>query len=117
MIADGSIQGYTGYLSEPYHVPPGDDPTYRGYARIPREELIERVLDYHSAGMQIAVHGNGDAAIDDILDAYENAQRVHPRTDTRHIIIHAQMARPDQLGRMAKLGVVRALAIQHGGAT
>ena len=30
LIADGSIQGYTGYLGEPYHVPPGDDPEFRG---------------------------------------------------------------------------------------
>ncbi|MFQ5381708.1 MAG: amidohydrolase, partial [Dehalococcoidia bacterium] len=31
LVADGSIQGYTGYLGEPYFVVPGEDPGYRGY--------------------------------------------------------------------------------------
>jgi hypothetical protein len=113
VIADGSIQGYTGYLSEPYFVPPGDDPAYRGYPRILRDELFERVNRYHAAGLQIAVHGNGDASIDDILDAYEAAQREHPREDARHIVIHAQMARDDQLRRMKALGVIPSFFSLH----
>jgi len=113
LIADGSIQAYTGYLKEPYFVVPGDDPDYKGYPRIPRDELIERVARYHEAGYQIAVHGNGDAAIDDILDAFGLAQREHPREDTRHIVIHAQMARDDQLERMLKLGVIPSFFSLH----
>jgi predicted amidohydrolase YtcJ len=113
LVADGSIQGYTGYLSEPYHVPPGDDPEFRGYPRIGREELIERVSRYHEAGFQLAVHGNGDASIEDILDAFEQAFEKHPRADARPIIIHAQMARPDQLTRMAALEVVPSFFSLH----
>ena len=113
LIADGSIQGYTGYLSEPYFVPPGDDPGYRGYPRIARDTLIELVGRFHEAGMQIAVHGNGDASIDDILDAFEQAQQQHPREDARHIIIHAQMTRDDQLQRMKQLGLVPSFFSLH----
>ncbi len=113
LIADGSIQGYTGYLSEPYHVPPGDDPSYRGYPRIPRDRLRELVVRFHEAGMQVAVHGNGDAAIDDILDAFEAAQAARHRPDARHVVIHAQMTRPDQLDRMAALGVVPSFFSLH----
>jgi len=113
LVADGSIQGYTGYLTRPYHVPPGDDPEYRGYPRIPRETLIENVSRLHAAGWQVAVHGNGDASIDDILDAFTEAQRRHPREDTRHIVIHAQMARDDQLDRMRELGVIPSFFSLH----
>ncbi len=113
IIGDGSIQGYTGYLSEPYHVPPGDDPEYRGYPTIEREELIEVVSRYHAKGLQVAVHGNGDACIDDILDAFEAAQRAHPRRDARHVVIHSQMARNDQLDRMADLGVIPSFFSLH----
>jgi predicted amidohydrolase YtcJ len=113
LIADGSIQGYTGYLSEPYHVPPGDDPGFRGYPRIPRDELIEQVGHFHAAGLQIAVHGNGDASIDDILDAFERAQRAQPRADARHVVIHAQMTRDDQLDRMKALGVIPSFFSLH----
>lgn len=113
LIADGSIQGYTGYLSEPYFVPPGDDPEFRGYPRIARDELRERITRYHAAGFQVAVHGNGDASIEDILDAFEHAFNAHPREDVRPIIIHAQMARADQLDRMAELEVLPSFFSLH----
>lgn len=106
LFADGSIQGYTAHLRDPYHVYAGNDPAYRGYPRVPHEQLIERVRRHHEAGLQIAMHANGDAAIDSVLDAFEAAQRAHPRVDPRHIIIHAQMARGDQLDRMKALGVI-----------
>ena len=113
LIADGSIQAYTGYLGEPYHVAPGDDPGYRGYPRISREELIRQVGRFHRAGWQVAVHGNGDAAIDDILDAFEAAQRDDPRPDPRHVLVHAQMAREDQLDRMQALAVIPSFFVLH----
>jgi predicted amidohydrolase YtcJ len=113
LIADGSIQGYTGYLSRPYHVAPGDDPEYRGYPVIPRDKLMAEIARLHAAGMQIAVHGNGDAAIDDILDAFEAAQAANPRDDARPIVIHAQMTRDDQLDRMRALGVIPSFFSLH----
>jgi predicted amidohydrolase YtcJ len=113
IVADGSIQGYTGYLSEPYHVPPDDDPGYRGYPRVSREDLLDLVPRFHAAGLQVAVHGNGDASIDDILDAFEAAQRAHPREDARHVVIHAQMTRRDQLDRMARLDVIPSFFSLH----
>jgi predicted amidohydrolase YtcJ len=106
LVADGSIQAYTAYLREPYHVPPGEDARFRGYPRIERERLFEDVRRLHEAGWQIAVHGNGDAAIDDILAAFEAAERASPRHDARHVIVHAQTARADQLDRMKSLGIV-----------
>ncbi len=113
LVADGSIQGYTGYLGAAYFVPPGDDPAYRGYPRMSHAELGERVSRYHAAGFQVAIHGNGDAAIDAILDAIERAQTEHPRPDARPIIVHAQMARDDQLDRMARLHVIPSFFSLH----
>jgi predicted amidohydrolase YtcJ len=113
LIGDGSIQGYTAYLTKPYFKPPGTDADYRGYPRWPRAALTEQVIRWHRDGRQIAVHGNGDAAIDDILDAFEAAQRAAPRADTRHVIVHAQMARDDQLDRMQRLGVIPSFFVLH----
>lgn len=110
---DGSIQGYTGYLSKPYHVPPGDDPDYRGHPLQSRETLTKRVIELHKAGYQIAVHANGDAAIDDILYAYRKAQEEFPLKDTRHRIEHAQMAREDQLDDMKELGITPSFYVSH----
>lgn len=113
IVADGSIQGYTGYLSEPYHVPFRGDAGYRGYPTMPREELVGIVGRFHAAGMQLAIHGNGDAAMDDILHAFELAQRENPRQDPRLIVIHAQMAREDQLRKMLELGATPSFFSAH----
>lgn len=113
IIADGSIQGYTGYLSQPYFVPYHGDEDYRGYARVARQELFDWVEKYHSQGYQMAIHGNGDESIEDIIDAVEAAQQKHPRKDPRHIIIHAQMARHDQLERMNALGITPSFFVAH----
>lgn len=114
IVADGSLQGYTGYLTEPYYrLPPGTEAGYRGFRRVSRDDLFEWVERYQRAGLQIAIHGNGDATIDDILDAYEHAQEVVPRRDARHVIVHAQTARDDQLDRMASLGVIPSFFSLH----
>ena len=102
--ADGSIQGYTGHLSQPYHVlGHNHSADYNGFATVARELLIERVSKAQCAGLQTAIHGNGDATIDNILDAWEHAEMACPQADIRHVLIHAQTIREDQLQRMAEL--------------
>lgn len=114
LACDGSIQAYTGYLSRPYHVLPPDKPAdYRGYPSCDIEAMTRRIAELHAAGRQIAVHGNGDAAIEAILDAFEAAQAAHPRADARHIVIHSQMARAEQMERMARLAVIPSFFITH----
>ena len=113
LFSDGSIQGYTGYLTEPYYVPPGDDPEYCGYPTWDREELAARVTELHQQGYQIAIHANGDAAIDDILYAFSEAQEAYPTDDPRFICIHCQMAREDQLDSMKELGVIPSFFMLH----
>lgn len=114
MFADGSIQGYTGYLTKPYHVIPEDHPPdYHGHPALTRDELVKFVVSEHKAGKQIAIHGNGDAAIDDILYAYEQAQTEQPRPDARHIVVHSQTARDDQLDKMKALGVTPSFFSLH----
>lgn len=113
LVADGSIQGFTGYLSHPYHTPYHGDDQYRGYPAIPREELFKRVGELHRAGYQLAIHGNGDESIEDIIDAFEAAQQAHPVEDPRMILIHSQMAREDQVARMKGLGITPSFFSAH----
>ena len=113
IIADGSIQGYTGYLSEPYYSPFKGDPLYRGYPSVPREELLRQVSGLYEKRIQVAIHCNGDASIDDGLDAIEAAMKAHRWPDARPLIIHAQMTRLDQIERMAALGVTPSFFSAH----
>lgn len=115
-FADGSIQCYTGYLSNPYHkviydLPGG--PLWRGYPMESAYEMHKRIVDLHCKGWQIAVHGNGDDAIQMILDAFEEANKRYPRADARHIIMHCQTVREDQLDRIKRLGIVPSFFVVH----
>ncbi|RIK46809.1 MAG: hydrolase [Chloroflexi bacterium] len=109
MLQDGAIQAYTAALTQPYY----DAPDRYGVKIYDPAVLTEKVVYHHARGRQIAIHGNGDAAIDDILDAYEAAITAHPRSDHRHRIEHCQTARQDQLERMARLGVTASVFSNH----
>ncbi len=114
IISDGSIQGYTGFLTAPYFVPPAGGPDdYRGYPTLPADELTGLVKDLHARGWQIAIHANGDAAIDAVIDAVAQAQRAFPRDDPRHIVVHAQMTRDDQLEAYRALGLTPSFFPAH----
>jgi predicted amidohydrolase YtcJ len=113
LVGDGSIQGYTGFLSEPYHVLGEHPEGYRGYPNIDEATMREQVKQIHCAGMQVAVHGNGDASIDQFLDSWEAALGACPAEDSRPVLVHAQMSRPDQLERMKQLGVVPSFFSAH----
>jgi len=117
LFQDGSIQGYTGHLSQPYYKLPQDRPdlpfNYCGYRTRAPHVLQEIVLGLHRDGWQLAIHANGDQAIQDCLDAFEFAQKGYPRVDARPIIIHCQAVREDQLDRIKRLGVVPAFFVSH----
>ncbi len=116
VYSDASIQGYTGFLSEPYHKVLYDMPekeNYRGYLLTEKETLTQGIINLHKAGWNIAVHANGDEAIDIVLDAIETAQNEQPRAEARHVIIHCQMAREDQLDRIKKLNIVPSFFVAH----
>ena len=113
LVGDGSIQGYTGFLSEPYYLPGEHAADYRGYPNIDAETLNAQVKALHCSGQQLAVHGNGDAAIDQFLDAWKAALEACPAKDARPVLVHAQMSRYEQLDRMKKLGVVPSFFSAH----
>ena len=108
---DGSIQGLTGALLDDYYQKPG----WRSELIYPQEQLNEMFCQHQAAGDHIIVHGNGDAAIESILQAFELAQKKHPRQDTRHMLIHCQMANPayNHIERIIDLGVIPSYFINH----
>src|SRR5215210_1065888 len=107
---DGSIQILTAALRQPYY---GETEPADHHLIWPQEELDRMVADVHSSGWQIWTHGNGDAAIGSILDAYERALADEPHTDHRHRIEHCQTAGEDQLDRIEHLGVAVSFFAPH----
>ena len=113
LIADGSPQGRTAWLSEPYLpdelLPPG----FAGIAYQQEPPLHELIAAYHRAGFQLAIHGNGDAAIQSIIEGLQHAQREYPRNDARHIIVHAQTITQAQIQALAALNATPSFFPTH----
>ncbi len=102
LFSDGSIGGRTAMMHAPYE----GQPDNYGLWMMPPEELKAKVRRAHDAGFQVGIHAIGDAAIDLVLDAYEEAQRANPRADARHRIEHCSIVDDRILGRIRNLGVV-----------
>lgn len=106
ILLDGDVGPRTAALSEPYV----DDPDCYGTLYYTQEEIDGFVLEAHRAGLQVAMHAVGDAAVEQALNAYEAALDAYPREDHRHRIEHCEVIREEQIQRARSLGV--ALAIQ-----
>jgi predicted amidohydrolase YtcJ len=102
VFSDGSLIGRTSAMCCDF----ADEVGNKGYLQAPAEELRERIVGAHAGGWQVAVHAIGDHAIDLVLDAFAEAQRRFPRADPRHRIEHCGVTRPDQVARLAELGVI-----------
>lgn len=113
-MLDGSPQGRTAYLSEPYDEgPPGADPDYRAYPNYPAEQFNPRIAKLIEAGTPTIVHANGDGAIDMLIDGVDKALQQSGPKDHRTVVIHAQLTREDQLHRYKALGLVPSYYAAH----
>lgn len=115
-LQDGSPQLRTAFLTDPYYTVGDYLAGWVGYPWQDGAVLKQMVMDAHEAGFDnIFIHGNGDAAIDDILDAYEAVRKegIRKSDKLRHIVIHSQFTREDQLDRMQELGVIPSFLIMH----
>jgi predicted amidohydrolase YtcJ len=109
LAVDGGFEG--GLMRDPYEEPWGERGTFRGLQIIDRDRFIGVVRMLNQRGWRVATHAVGDAAMDLVLDAYEQADREQPIGDRRWSIEHAFIGRPDHLPRIKSLGV--ALAVQN----
>ncbi|MBS1574455.1 MAG: amidohydrolase [Bacteroidetes bacterium] len=114
LTLDGSPQGKTAWLTQHYLIPPdGKTADYRGYPIMSDAEADKSVEDAFKNHWQIICHTNGDAAIDQYLNAIEKAEAKYNYPDHRTVIIHGQTMRKDQIARAAKLKVDASLFPMH----
>ncbi len=101
MWLDGSLLGRTAAMHEDFcHHEHG-----RGYFQDDPDVMREALVAAHVGGWRVAAHAIGDRAVDLALDAFEEAQAKRSRPDARHRIEHAGVTSPEQVERMAALGV------------
>ncbi|MFT4670829.1 MAG: putative amidohydrolase YtcJ [Pseudohongiellaceae bacterium] len=111
---DGSPQGRTAWLTEPYtQGPPSALPDYVAYPSYAPELYIQRMPDLIARGVPVLAHANGDAAIDLMLDGIEGGLNLGEDVDHRSVVIHSQLMRPDHLPRFKELGVIASYYSVH----
>ncbi len=106
---DGTLGSGTLLLFEPL----SDEPEKTGLPQMPYEELEQRVLACDAMGFQIGIHAIGTKANNWILNAYEKAQEVNGKRDSRHRSEHAQILIDDDIPRFAELGVIASMQPTH----
>ena len=111
LILDGSPQGKTAYLTQPYYKPPhNESQSYKGYPLIPQIDVSKLVKEYADLNIPIMAHANGDAAADMLIQAVRDAEI---ESDHRTIMIHAQTVREDQLDLMKELEIIPSYFSTH----
>ena len=111
---DGSPQGKTAWLSQPYYqVPEGQQPSYAGYPIFTNAQADDLITRAWERGWQVLAHANGDAAIDQFIHAVDAAQKAHPGKTLLPVLVHGQTLRRDQVPQIARLGIFPSLFPMH----
>ena len=102
LIADGSLGARTAALRNPYN----DDPTTLGILTYSDDDLYNLIEYAHLNNMQIAIHGIGDKAIEQILNQYEKVLKKYPKHNHRHGVVHVQITDEELLNRFKELNII-----------
>ena len=115
IILDGSPQGKTAWLKDPYYViPEGKPADYCGYPSKTDEEVYNTLVSCLKHGYQVLAHTNGSAAIEQFITQFEKAKNdTGITTDIRPVLIHAQTITENQLNRCSQLGINTSFFCDH----
>lgn len=107
IMCDGVIDSCTAAMRAPFADGTHPEPIWD------RESLTPVVVAADAAGLQIAIHAIGDEASAVALDALEAAITVNGPRDRRHRLEHLETVTPDNLARLARLGVIASMQPVH----
>ncbi|HWR44141.1 amidohydrolase [Sporomusa sp.] len=111
-FVDGSLGSGTALMLEPYDDVPGTagllaDQMY------PEGIMRERIAAADKAGLPVSIHAIGDKANHLLLDIFEAVIKENGPRDRRFRIEHAQHLLPDDITRMARLGILASVQPGH----
>jgi predicted amidohydrolase YtcJ len=106
IMQDGVPENFTAAMTFPYYDACGHLSDHAGLSFVEPELLKQAAADLDALGFQLHFHGIGDRAVRECLDAIEFAQQRNGSNDHRHHIAHLQVVHPDDVTRLARLGVV-----------
>ena len=100
LIVDGGFEG--GWMRDPY----ANNSEFHGLQLVPRDRYIAIVKELNRLGWRVATHAVGDAAIDQVLEAYEAANAESLIAGKRWTIEHGFIPREEHFARIKSLGVI-----------
>jgi len=109
-FADGTTGSRTSWMLEPF------EDAGQGMPLTPMEELARGIDKANRAGISTAIHAIGDRAVRELLDVYTEVLAAHEgetRPTAPHRIEHVQHSCPDDLKRLAPLGLVASVQPLH----
>ena len=102
IIGDGTQEGYTAWLMEPY----ADKPDSTGGSPFTEQQWHQLVSAVDAAGFDVHVHACGERTARTALDSIERAIAVNPPRDRRHTIAHLVYVEDPDSQRFGELGVI-----------
>jgi predicted amidohydrolase YtcJ len=109
VFIDGTIGSGTALMFEPF----ADNPETSGLSMMLYDEFEKMVVKADKIGFQIGVHAIGDKGNFWTLNAFEKAQQVNGKRDSRHRDEHAQTLRLSDIPRFGQLGVIASMQPTH----
>jgi hypothetical protein len=104
LFCDGSLGSHTAALTEPY----ADRPETRGELRHPTDAVAEHIVRCTEVGLQAGFHAIGDAAVDQVLAAFELAsERLGRPVGAGHRVEHVEFVH--DAARLARSGLVASM--------
>ena len=108
IMVDGEICSGNADLIGEYKNHPGS----HGAQQVDYEALERQVLEADKNGIRCALHAEGDMAVRRTVDIYEKCRRVNGTRDARHTITDLELTNPEDLKRMASLGITATNYVQ-----
>jgi predicted amidohydrolase YtcJ len=109
-FSDGATGPRTAWMLEPF------EDAGIGMPLTPMDQLADQISKAHHAGISTAIHAIGDRAVRELLDVFSEVLRTKPahnRPKVPHRIEHVQHSHPDDLKRLAPLGLIASVQPLH----
>jgi predicted amidohydrolase YtcJ len=104
LAVDGGFEG--GWMTELYAKPYDENSTYYGVNTMKQDDYTGIVKELNHEGWRVSTHAVGDAAIEEVLTAYEAANAEKTIVGRRWTVEHGFLPHEDHFTRMKKLGLV-----------
>ncbi|SHF64044.1 amidohydrolase [Chryseobacterium vrystaatense] len=112
---DGSPQGKTAWLTQPYLIPPeGQSSDYKGFPIFSDQVLYDDLKNLFQNNITAQLHVNGDAAIDQALRVIGKLKEENIyKPELRAALIHVQNSRPDHIQKIKDIGLIPSYFSTH----